>query len=238
MQFGHLNNFATQVAVSFPVGATTLEILEGSEKFADASADKQYALTLCERDIRGRDIRREIVYVTGRAGNVLTVVRAREGTDDQGWLVGAPVEARTTAGVLANKASADDLTQYEPTIVGLTYAREVALLTDPLDLKTAGDAVTLNAPDGHRLFLSAIDLVITGSDTPGGSPEVQAGPDDVTPGAYLAASAVTGTAVADRDGYSPLVLDGVTAVRVSVATAGTGTLFQARALLRGYLLEL
>lgn len=252
MQFGHLNNFATEVAVSLIAGATSLEIIAGGENFADASATKQYALTLAERDIRGRDIRREIVYVTGRVANVLTVIRGREGTSDQGWLVGAPVEARTTAGVLANKSSADDIgqaitdheaaadphTQYDLSIVDITYSREIAILSDPIDLTTAGAAVTVNMPAGHRIFLSAIDVVIAGSDTPGGTPSVEAGPDGVTPAAYLANSPVVGALVGDRDVFTPAVTSGVTAVRVAVATAGTGTTFQARAMLRGYLLEI
>lgn len=269
MPFRFLNNYVTQLAEALATGVTTLEITGDGAEFADASPTTPYALTLAERNIRGIDLRREIVHVTGRAGNVLTVLRGREGTTDDDWPLGTPVEARDTAAglneaaqaVAVHEAEADPHPQYEEDGTaaqavadhealadphpqyemkapgGLDALRPVLLRTAELDLTDAAAAVTVTIPTGYALLLDGLDTVITGSDTPGGTPSIEAGPDDVTPDAYLANSPVGGTAVGDRDSHAVSLDATVTAVRVSVATAGTGTVFTARALLRGYLLE-
>lgn len=117
-------------------------------------------------------------------------------------------------------------------------SQQVVIETDPLDLTDDTAAVTLDLPAGTMLFLDSIDVVVVGSDTPGGSPEITVGPDDVTPAAYLAATAVGKTAVGGRETHDPLVLDGVTNLRVAVETAGTGTTYQAKVVFRGYVMEL
>ncbi|MGM0913764.1 MAG: hypothetical protein ACQEXC_00430 [Pseudomonadota bacterium] len=111
MRFGFINDFETQVGVELSPGQTSLTITAGGAEFADASTDKQYVLTLVERDIRGVDLRREVVYAAGRSDNTLTVIRAREGTAEQTWPVGSPVECRVSAASLENMAVADDIAQ-------------------------------------------------------------------------------------------------------------------------------
>lgn len=113
----------------------------------------------------------------------------------------------------------------------------VVIATDDVDLTTAADFAELAMPTGTRLFMDTLDIVITSSATPGGTPDVTVGPDGVSPAAYLAATAVTGTAVGGRQSETPLVTDGVTSVRMTTGTAGTGTL-TAKLVVRGYLMEL
>jgi len=117
-------------------------------------------------------------------------------------------------------------------------SQQVVINTDALDLTDEAAAVTLDLPPNTMLFIDAIDVVITGSDTPGGSPEVTVGPDEVTPAVYLAATPVAKTAVGERETHSPLVADGVSSLRVATSTAGTGTTYQAKIVFRGYVMEL
>lgn len=244
MAFGFLNHFDTRLgaALGGAAGDTTLTLLAGQAvAMADASAQKQYALTLTERDIRGRDIRREIVYVTGRSADNLTVVRAREDTARQAWPTGTRVQARLTAGMMGNAVQQGDPVLDHPPpaplVEGLSAAAQVNIVSGPLDLTDATASVTLTMPAGHLLFLDDLDLVVTGADAAGGAPEVSAGTSG-DPAAFLAASAVTVSAPGARQGWSVAVASGTGEVTVSVAVAGTGTTYQARAVLRGYLLEL
>jgi len=117
-------------------------------------------------------------------------------------------------------------------------APQVALQTDILDLTDANAVVTLDLPPNTLLFIDAIDIVIVGSDAPSGSPEISIGPDDVTPAAYLAATPVGKTIVGERETHAPIIANGVAALRVATSTAGTGTTYQARAIFRGYVMEL
>jgi len=67
----------------------------GGGKFALFSAAGQWqVLTLTDGTSH------EIVKVTARSGDVLTVVRAQEGTAAAAWAAGTKVEARVTAGLL------------------------------------------------------------------------------------------------------------------------------------------
>ncbi|UYZ08265.1 hypothetical protein CFBP5507_04455 [Agrobacterium salinitolerans] len=80
----------------------------------------------------------EIVHVTARAGNVLTVLRAQEGTTAKSFVSGARIDLRITAGAiaaLANKnelkpvaysGSFTDLTDKPPSITTSTVGAAVA----------------------------------------------------------------------------------------------------------------
>lgn len=115
---------------------------------------------------------------------------------------------------------------------------QAVLATAALDLTDDTAFVTLDLPAGARLFIDSIDVIITGSDSPGGSPEISVGPDDVAPAAYLASTPVAKTVVGERETHAPLAADGVTSLRVATTTAGTGTAYQAKVTFRGYVMEL
>jgi len=117
-------------------------------------------------------------------------------------------------------------------------SQQVVIATDPLDLTVGADVVTLDLPANTMLFIDDIDVVITGSTTPGGAPEIQVGTDAVTPADLLAATPVTATVVGERETYSPLIANGVTTLRVATSTAGSGTTYMARVIFRGYVMEL
>lgn len=117
-------------------------------------------------------------------------------------------------------------------------SQQVVVATDTLDLTDDAAAVTLGLPANSILLINAIDVVIVGSDGAGGSPEITIGPDDVTPAAYLASTPVGKTTMGGRESHTPLVVDGVTSLRVTTSAAGTGTTYQAKVIFRGYVMEL
>ncbi|MFI8748838.1 hypothetical protein ACIGG6_02365 [Vreelandella lionensis] len=116
-------------------------------------------------------------------------------------------------------------------------AMQVVIGTVALDLTDGAALATVELPSNAILLPDAFDVVVVESDTPGGAPEIQIGPDDVTPAAYLAATPVTKTAVGGRETHTPLVTDGITALRVAVVTAGTGTAYKIKVVVRGYVME-
>lgn len=88
------NNAGSLLTVAIDDDDTTLTIAEGdASRFASPMAGSWQMLTLQSGDAF------EIVRMTARTGNVLTVERARESTTAQSWPLGTVVEARFTAGM-------------------------------------------------------------------------------------------------------------------------------------------
>lgn len=117
-------------------------------------------------------------------------------------------------------------------------AMQVIVATEPLDLTDDTAYQTITMPTYSKLFINAFDVVLIAADGAGGTPEIQIGPDDAGPADYLAATAITKTASGGRETFQPLVDDGVTTLRVSVLTPGSGTLFYAKVVARGYVVEI
>lgn len=80
----------------------------------------------------------EVVHITGKSGNNLTITRAREGTAAQNFPLGSTVELRVTAGVLGN---------YEDRITALEDGENAAIATK---VSKEGDTLTgsLLMPNG------------------------------------------------------------------------------------------
>ncbi|NIC05272.1 hypothetical protein [Billgrantia bachuensis] len=117
-------------------------------------------------------------------------------------------------------------------------AAQVVIATEPLNLTDDTAAVELALPSGALLFIDGFDVVVVGSDGAGGSPEISIGPNDVTPAEYLASTPVSLTAVGGRESHAPLVANGIASLRVATTVAGTGTTYQAKVVVRGYVMEL
>lgn len=87
------NNAVTTLAVTLLSSQTTLTVLATTgELFPVPGVDEYFKLTLEDR--RNRTI--EICHCTGRAGDVLTIVRAQEDTTALGFAVGSTVANRFT----------------------------------------------------------------------------------------------------------------------------------------------
>lgn len=118
------------------------------------------------------------------------------------------------------------------------HALQVVLATDnEINLRAGSSTAQLQMPPNTLFFIDAFDVVVVEASGAGGSPEIRIGPDSANPADYLAATPVTKTAVGGRETHTPLVTDGITALRVSVVTAGNGTAYQVKIIVRGYVME-
>jgi len=83
------NNATSTLAVNINAAATSLTIQSADAGlFPHVVGDEWFPLTLYDAT------KREIVHVTKRAGGVLTVKRAQEGTNPHDWNVGTRVDLR------------------------------------------------------------------------------------------------------------------------------------------------
>lgn len=101
----YTNNATTTLAASAVAEATSsLTVATGTgSRFATPSSDNDewQALTLTD----GASI--EIVHLTGRTGDVLTVTRGMEGTTALDWSIGAVLEGRITASMMSRLVQMD-----------------------------------------------------------------------------------------------------------------------------------
>jgi len=101
------NNATSKLAADITAAATSLTLQAGDgAKFPNPGAGDDFLLTLFQL-FGTAEINHEILLVTARAGDVLTVVRAQEGTTAKAFNTGDPAELRLTAGaVLPARAGA------------------------------------------------------------------------------------------------------------------------------------
>lgn len=93
------NNATSRVAYATDAGSPTVTVeTNDGEKFPLPSGAQFFMVTVEDR----RTGQMEIMRCTSRSGDVLTVVRAQEGTPAQSFLVGATVSNRLTAGTLTD----------------------------------------------------------------------------------------------------------------------------------------
>ena len=136
---------------------------------------------------------------------------------------------RTTADAPGTLETDDILTRHR-------CAPMMTLATGIIDLTDGAASYTIDLPTGYRFYPDRIDVIITAATSPSGAPAIQLGTDaDANIASILAASAVTVNAAYERQVFTP-VLHGVDNIRVSVETAGTGTL-TCRVVVTGYLME-
>ena len=105
-----------------------------------------------------------------------------------------------------------------------------------IDLTDGTATAQIELPAGTHFFPDRIDVVITEVDTPGGSPAITVG---TTAGGtdILAATVITKNAAQQRQKISPDSDDGVDDIHISVSTAGSGTTYNCRVVVTGYLIE-
>lgn len=97
--FVFANDASTTLAAPISNSATSIVLASGGGSlFPNPSAGQQFELTLNDA---ATGLLTEIVYCTARSGDVLTVVRAQEGTIAQSWLAGDLAANLVTAGQMA-----------------------------------------------------------------------------------------------------------------------------------------
>ena len=100
--FVFTNNAKSVVAAPVAPGDTTVTLFAGTGVlFPAPAAGQAFPLSLLDQSTATV---REIMYCTSRTGDVLTVVRAREGTSAGTWVIGDFVNGYNTAGVMASLA--------------------------------------------------------------------------------------------------------------------------------------
>lgn len=150
------NNASSTLAVAITTTTTSLTLAAGTgAKFPALSGGNWFMLTLYAVTGVAESLW-EIVKCTARSGDVLTVVRAQEGTTARSWSIGTPVELRLTAsvasdlvtevytgipGYLDTKAPLANAALTTPGISGGTLSGTVATLTAPLNIDPAGGAL-------------------------------------------------------------------------------------------------
>jgi hypothetical protein len=94
------NNGLSKLAASASSAATTITLISGDgAKFPALSAGQFFPLTI----VRASDGAIEIVKVTARSTDTLTITRAQEGTTALNFVAGDRVEHRLTAGTVSDE---------------------------------------------------------------------------------------------------------------------------------------
>jgi len=100
------NNAYSSLGASLSNSATSLTLATATGiRFPSPTGGSYFLLTLVGLDSNGNENAWEIVKVTGRASDALTIVRAQESTTAVAWAAGTRVELRATAGTFSSYAT-------------------------------------------------------------------------------------------------------------------------------------
>lgn len=98
------NNAASTLASGITNSDTSITLASGQGAlFPALTGSDFFLLTLTQATTESSW---EIVKVTARSGDILTIVRAQEGTSAAAWASGDKAEARLTAGAMTSALSA------------------------------------------------------------------------------------------------------------------------------------
>lgn len=171
------NNASTTLSATISSGATTLTVPTGKGAlFSSPSGGDYELLTISD----GTNV--EIVKMTGRSSDTLTIVRGQEGTSASGWTVGATtitVEGRITKQTLKNIAGTgateptsfvlgQDNTSVVTNGVSVGVGNTDAVLNWAASTTFyASDVVVLNeSGTDHMLWCSSSPSAVSGSTAP------------------------------------------------------------------------
>ena len=115
------NNAASKLAAAITIGGTSLTLTTGDgAKFPAITGSDNFLVTLVG-GTPSTETSWEIVNVTARAGDLLTIVRAREGTVASAWAIDTPVELRATAGTLTGLTAVSELARSQATALSIIF---------------------------------------------------------------------------------------------------------------------
>ena len=139
------NNASTTTASAITNVATSITLATGKGALFPSPTGGDFFLVTLVGYTGATETSWEIVKCTARTGDVLTVVRAQEGTTAVAWAVGTVLELRVTAGTLGGTGR----TMYEndQTIISDTTvtAGKNAMSAGPITISTG---VTVTVPTG------------------------------------------------------------------------------------------
>jgi hypothetical protein len=130
------NNAVSTLSSNINATVTSLDVAaSGGANFPSPSGGDYFLLTLIGLGSTGQEETWEIVKVTGRSSDTLTITRGQEGTTALSWLAGVRVELRMTADTVARAQElvTDATPQLSGNLDGQTY-----------DISTTGDVTGAN----------------------------------------------------------------------------------------------
>jgi hypothetical protein len=183
------NNSLSTLASSISDVATSATLATGTgARFPNPTGSDYFMLTFTDA---ATGLLNEIVKVTARAGDVLTIVRAQEGTTALNWAAGDNANGLITAGFLNATAAAAGNARTRLTADTTFYVR-----TDGSDSNTG---LVNNAGGAWLTLQHAADTIIANYDLAGYSATIQMGD-----GTYVGAT-IIGACVGQD---SPLIING------------------------------
>lgn len=197
------NNATTTIASGIASGATTITVAGGTGSlFPTAGGADYFYATLNDSS---NNI--EIVKVTGRSGDVMTVVRGQDGTTAQAFVGGDKFELRPTAAGLAAAAEGEN-------IVDLAVAQGGTGADNALDARINLDAA--QDPDTNGFIVrngdhASVSRTITaGAGITVTNGDGQAGNVEIDNDGVLALTAGTGISITGTNANKTITNDGVT----------------------------
>lgn len=168
------NNAQTQLAAAITsTSATSLSVTPGAgSKFPSPGSNQYFVMTLTDA---ATGLINEILWVTARSGDTMTIMRAQEGTTARTWLVNDFCSCFPTAGTMSNTIQPDQAQKgtYEFVTAGGTANALTA--TIPSNLTTLPDGMPLRV-EITAANTSTMTLNLTlGSSVTGAQPIVKYG---------------------------------------------------------------
>lgn len=154
------NNGASTLASGISNVATSLTLATGQGALFPSPTGGDYFLLTLIGVVAGAETSWEIVRVTARATDVLTIVRAQEATVAATWATGTKAELRATAGTLTAKQ--DVLSAG----TGLTLTGTVVALATPVSAANGGTGVTTSTGSGDNVLSTSPTLITPALGTP------------------------------------------------------------------------
>lgn len=153
------NNAVSVLSASVTTSSTSMTVANGAV-FPALSGDDYFTVTLYAFDTNGNETGWEIVKVTARTGNVLTVTRAQEGTTATAWAAGTRTELRLTAATLndvvagasgsgvalSGSTSAVAMASATYTITNYSAFSTYSVQVSAGSVEIVGDQITFTAP--------------------------------------------------------------------------------------------
>lgn len=179
------NNGSTTLASSISSSATTITVVpDGGSLFPVLGAGDYFYATLVDAS---NNI--EIVKVTARTGDVMTVVRGQESTVPNPYVGGDKFELRPTAGGLADLGSGINITALDGVVIGDSDPKDGTF--ENLDVTGIASGVTPAPTDSSTKF--ATTEFVVARDFPSGGIIMWSGSVETIPSGWALCNGAAGT---------------------------------------------
>ena len=195
------NNVSGVLSSQITAAATSMTLVDAS-LFPAPSGSDFYLLTLIGLNVNGNESSWEIVKVTAKSSNTLTIVRAQEGTSATAWPAATVVQLRLTAGsvttqtdLAAHTSSTANPHNVTKTQVGLGNVDNTSDASKPVSTATQ---TALNAK--QNVLVSGTSIKTINSTSLLGSGDIVTGDVTLTGTQTLSNKMLSGAVL--NDGYT------------------------------------